>query len=72
MVKGKYTIKVRSAIDEYWRINHCPPSIRDLMDVCNLPSSSHTHKIVKSFDDVRISERGRIIPEWVDKLFLPE
>ena len=71
MVNGKYTLKVRTAIDEYWRVNHHPPTIRDLMSMCDLPSTSHTRYIVKSFSDVRLAKHGRIIPEWVDKLFLP-
>ncbi|MEG7697778.1 hypothetical protein U2181_15545, partial [Listeria monocytogenes] len=67
MVNGKYTKKVRGAIDKYWRENHHPPTLRDIMTICNINSTSHTRYIVQRFSDVRIAKNGRIIPEWVDK-----
>ncbi len=64
MVNGKYARSIRKAIDEFWRKNSFPPTIRDLMAMCGVPSTSHVAYIVRRFDDVRIV-RGHIIPKWV-------
>jgi hypothetical protein len=67
MVKGKYTAKVIYAINQFWQKNHYPPTTRDIMEICEIPSTSHTRVIVKSLDNIRLAKHGRIIPKWVDE-----
>jgi hypothetical protein len=57
---------VRSAIDRFWRENHYPPTVRDLMRMTGISSTSAVRYHLVKLADVRIAKRGRIIPKWVD------
>jgi hypothetical protein len=61
---GKYDRKVRKEIDIFWRDNHYPPTVRHLMAVCGVPSTSQVFRIMRGFKDVEIV-RGHPIPQWI-------
>lgn len=68
-MKSQYFSGARMAIDNFWRKNHCPPTIRDIMDLSGIPSTSMVVKICKYLPGIRCTETGKYIPEWVDELF---
>jgi len=70
-MSGKYSTQTKSAIDKFWRENKFPPTIRDIMNMVGIPSSSHCRYILKNLEGVRLARNGRVIPLWVDNLFQP-
>lgn len=67
---SKYKKLLRESIDEFWIVNHYPPTIRELIDLTGgTASTSHINKILATYSDIRRSKNGRIIPKWVDELF---
>jgi hypothetical protein len=69
-MNSKYKKLLRESIDEFWVINHYPPTIRDLIELTGGTASlSHVNKILATYPDIRRSKHGRIIPIWVDELF---
>jgi len=61
--------RMRAAIDRFWMDNHYPPTIRDLMEIVGITSTSVASYYIKRLPEVRQSEHGRIIPQWVDGIF---
>jgi hypothetical protein len=69
-MNSKYDQLLRESIDEFWIVNHYPPTIRELIDLTGgTASTSHINKILGTYKDIRRSKNGRIIPKWVDELF---
>ena len=68
---SKYLDAVRSAINTFWKVNHYPPTTRDIVNLSGIKSTSDIKSIVRGMNDMRIN-RGRIIPIWVDRLFADE
>jgi hypothetical protein len=70
--KGKWDIVFAKALDDYWRENHFPPTLRDLMKGSGVTSTSVATYYLKRmvrFGLIRITRYGRPIPLWVDDLF---
>lgn len=61
--------EIRKIIDDFWRENHYPPSLRDIMQVSGIKSTFSCRYIVRSLPDIRITKNGHPIPKWVDQLF---
>ena len=64
---GKYDLAIETFIDEFWRKNYFPPSIRDIESACQVSGPSVTYYVLRKLqrqNKLRI-HRGRVIPEWV-------
>lgn len=66
----KYDAKMKAAIDVFWRQNKYPPTLRDLMAIVGISSTSVCRYVLRHIEGVRIAKNGRVIPLWVDQLFL--
>ncbi len=66
----KYDAKMKVAIDVFWRQNKYPPTLRDLMAIVGISSTSVCRYVLRHIEGVRIAKNGRVIPLWVDQLFL--
>jgi len=65
---GKYNDAVLSAIDDYWKENYHPPTIRKLMDMAGIPSTSHTASILRKLKSgglIELFGNAHPIPKWV-------
>ena len=69
-MSGKYDAKMKVAIDVFWRQNKYPPTLRDLMKIVGISSTSVCSYVLRKIEGVRIAKNGRVIPLWVDQLFL--
>ena len=65
--KGKHEDAIREALDDFWAKNCYPPTLRDLMRICNVPSTSIVTYTLK-----KLERRGHIylcqshpVPKWV-------
>jgi len=67
----KYDAKMKVAIDVFWQQNKYPPTLRDLMKIVGISSTSVCRYVIRHLDGVRIAKNGRVIPLWVDNLFCP-
>jgi hypothetical protein len=67
------TDQMKVAIDEFWRVNHYPPTIRALGDSVGIKSTSLVHHymlmLLVEDSNYRKIGYGHIIPKWVDRLF---
>lgn len=69
--KGKYDDVVSAFIDEFWKAEFRSPTIREVMQACEIPSSSTADyvmcKVAKSRGDVVVKDTSarRITPNWV-------
>lgn len=61
---------MKAAIDVFWRQNKYPPTLRDLMAIVGISSTSVCRYVLRHIEGVRIAKNGRVIPLWVDQLFL--
>jgi hypothetical protein len=69
-MKSKYKDALRESIDLFWINNHYPPTMRDLIEmVGHNISTSHVSYLLDGYDDIRRTDRGKVIPKWVDDLF---
>ena len=66
---GKHDIKTKKAINDFWIENKYPPTLRDIMKLTNITSTSVCRYVVHKMKGIRISKNGRIIPLWVDDMF---
>ena len=66
----KYDAKMKVAIDVFWRQNKYPPTLRDLMAIVGISSTSVCRYVLRHIEGIRIAKNGRVIPLWVDQLFL--
>ena len=66
---GKYEAKVKSVVDKFWIENKFPPTLRDIMGMTGIPSTSVCRYVVRNINGIRIARNGRVIPLWVDNLF---
>lgn len=64
---GQYDAAVIAAIDKYWREHYCSPSIRDVMQMTGVKSTSHMLYILD-----KLGGQGKILqpkrgvtPVWV-------
>ena len=60
---------VKKAIDDFWRANHYPPTIRDIRNLTGISSTSVVSFHLKKIPDIRFGRYGKPIPRWVDELF---
>jgi hypothetical protein len=61
---GKYNDAVKNYIDQCWK--ECnPPSIRDIMIACGIPSTSHASTVVHALPDMHFDKHGHPMPLWV-------
>jgi hypothetical protein len=70
--KSKRYAIVKDAIDRFWIENHYPPTIRDLMEMTGVTSTSVMTYYIKRLPEIRVAKYGRIIPVWVDAVFAPQ
>ena len=70
-MRRKYDAEMKVAIDVFWRQNKYPPTLRDLMHIVGISSTSVCRCVIRRLDGVRIAKNGRVIPLWVDNLFSP-
>lgn len=59
--------EIRKIIDDWWRENKTPPSLRNLMDRTGITSTSVMHYVLHQIPGIRFSEEGHPIPKWVDQ-----
>ena len=60
---------IKTAVDKFWEEHHYPPTIRDLMKMTGISSTSVAKYYMERVPGVRFAEHGRIIPLWVDDVF---
>ena len=68
---SKYTDAISKAIDDYWKENHCPPTLDDLMHRTTITSRNHCSMVVAQIitdGGFRYDAHGKPIPQWVDDL----
>ena len=68
---NKYSYqKIKNSIDSFWKKNKFSPTIRDIMEINGISSTSVTTYILRNkIDGVRFARHGKVIPLWVDELF---
>jgi hypothetical protein len=66
---GKWKQPVLNELNRFWKTNHYPPTLRDLMEVTGISSTSVCRFVLLGLDDVRLTEFGHPIPKWVDNMF---
>ena len=68
-MSGMYDNDIQDAIDEFWRENHCPPTVRVLMEMCDVSSTSVVYKALRRLarqGDI-VLRKARAIPKWVSE-----
>jgi hypothetical protein len=63
--------KIEAAITDLWLTNHYPPTLRQIMKVAKISSTSVCKYIIEHLDNVRTVD-GHVIPRWVDKVLLQQ
>jgi len=67
MENPKWWSQVSDAIDKFWQDNHYPPTLRDLMGMTGITSTSFMRYITHRLPGIRITAGGHPVPDWVDQ-----
>jgi hypothetical protein len=71
--KGKLFSKkydqLREEIRKFYLEHHCPPRLIDMQRACEIKYESTIKYYFSKMEDIRIVQRGMIIPSWVDNLY---